>query len=143
MIHRLLNLCPTVKAAIAAARARKQQQQQQLQRQTSDSTHPDAFSTPNQRRTPVSPGLDSLGPGSASKVVAVAVAAAGDETDVPEETEQVLLEWGGKTTDKLLSEAKRTGQSRHDAGAVVSRMLTKFEPGRPTESGFEKPKDFA
>lgn len=93
----------TVKAAIAAARAKKQQQQQ---RQPTDSAQVDPFSTP------VKPGsvsqshdLDDLGPGSASKVIALNAG----QTDAPGEVDQVVLEWGGKTTDKLLNEAKKTG----------------------------------
>lgn len=31
------------------------------------------------------------------------------QTDAPGEVDQVVLEWGGKTTDKLLNEAKKTG----------------------------------
>ena len=90
-----------VKAAIAAARAKKQQQ---LQREETQSTL-DPFSTPMALRTTSYDGLNDFGPGSASKVVAVA----GSENDAPDVTDRVVLEWGGKTTEKLLSEARRTG----------------------------------
>lgn len=103
--HRILTRSSAVTAALAALRAKRQQQQ------STGSAAADPFSTPqrssNSSRVPVSDILDDdLGPGSPSKVVTVAAAAEGSE----EPAAKVLLEWGGKTTQRLLNEAKRTGE---------------------------------